>query len=175
MASPQKFFRIFFRTSLGAECSSIFQSLEQVHHFELERLREQEQTGQRDVHLPALECAHLGAMEPALISKYILSPAALQAQFPDALAQTPLKLLPLHQPQFRAILRKRILLIRRVKRDFACAPSEAAFSADEFRSRRFKMQSTYRITIASTVVRGIPMTSAVWWRKIIVETRGVDL
>jgi len=72
------------------------------------------QAGQSHVHSPVFECTDLSPVKPRLIGEHILCPAALLSESPDTSAQSLLDLLPLHQKQFRGILLKRILLIRRV-------------------------------------------------------------
>ena len=71
------------------------------------------QAGECDVHPPVFEGTDLSPVKPRLIGEHILRPAALLSQSPDSSAQPLLDLLPLHQKQFRGILLKRILLIRR--------------------------------------------------------------
>jgi hypothetical protein len=60
---------------------SILNPLEQIPHLNLERLRQQQQTRQRQIHLATLKCPDLSTMEAALVGKHILGPAMLEAQF----------------------------------------------------------------------------------------------
>ena len=71
------------------------------------------QAGQSYIHSPVFKSADLRSVKAGFVRKFILRPALLRPQLPYALPQPLLYLLPLHQKQFRGILLKRILLIRR--------------------------------------------------------------
>ena len=92
----------------------VLNALEKVYNPDTERLSDQVQACQSDVHPAVLESADLCAMEARFIGKLILREPLLLAQRPNASAQPLLNRFPLQQEQFRGILRKRILLIRRV-------------------------------------------------------------
>jgi len=58
-------------------------------------------------------------MKSRKVCKLILGPATLATQFPNAGTHSLLNFVKLQQVQFRGILRKRILLIRRVPRSLS--------------------------------------------------------
>ena len=55
-------------------------STEEVDYFDVERLRDQLQTGERDIHFAALECSDLSSMKSALVGKYVLGPTFLPSK-----------------------------------------------------------------------------------------------
>src|SRR3974377_1959444 len=72
------------------------------------------QAGECHVHSAVLKSSYLCPMKPGQICKLILSPTTFPPQFPNSGTQSLLNFLKLQQGQFRVILLKRILLIRRV-------------------------------------------------------------
>ena len=93
--------------------TSIFDSFEKIDNSDAERLGQQVQACQGQIHLATLEGPHLRTMETALIGKHVLAPAFLHSQIANPVPQTPLQFLPLHFQQFGGTLRKHILLMRR--------------------------------------------------------------
>lgn len=93
--------------------SSIFDSFEEIDDSDPERLRQEVQTRQRQIHFAAFKSSNLRAMKTTFIGKHILTPALLQSQIANSVSQTLLQFLPLHFQQFGGTLLKHILLIRR--------------------------------------------------------------
>ena len=94
--------------------ASTLHAFEQINNLHSKRLSHQMQAGQCNVHSPVLERTYLRPVKPRFVRKLILRPAPLLTKGPHTCAQPLLDFLPLHQKQFRGILLKRILLIRRV-------------------------------------------------------------
>jgi len=86
---------------------------EKIYDFDPERLRYQVETCQGNVHSAVFERANLRSMQTRFVCKLVLREPALEPQLLNSRAQPLLDGLPLQQTQFRGILRKRILLIRR--------------------------------------------------------------
>jgi hypothetical protein len=76
-------------------------------------LRHEVQARDSDVHSAVLKGTDLRTMKPGQVCKFVLSPAAHQAQLLDPSPEPLLNLFALQQKQFQGILLKRILLIRR--------------------------------------------------------------
>ena len=94
-----------FRCSLHA-----FEQIDDPHP---QRLRNEVQAGEGDVHSAILESSHLCSMKTRQVRELVLRDTALHPKLSNPLAQALLNFLPLQQLQFRGILLKRILLIRR--------------------------------------------------------------
>src|SRR5437764_7485044 len=66
---------------------SVLDALEEIDDLDLERLRDEVQARERDIHLAALERADLGAVKAALVGEHVLGPAALAAKLSNPLTQ----------------------------------------------------------------------------------------
>jgi hypothetical protein len=114
--------------------ASPLNSLEKIHDSDFQRLGQEMQAGERNIHLPSFECSDLSTVKPAFVGKFVLRPPAFEPKSANSCAQTLLNLAQLHQQQFGGTLRKRILVragkdLLRIASSLGIALSSVALSA----------------------------------------------